>query len=185
MTFSGKYTKVCGMNISTTNPDVPLTEAWLREQLKKPEIFSYLIDGQKESNIFINTVEPEEYGVSILFSVVDKNPISLIHYVIYQQVVFEVTGLAFVMPGLPDGTVRDCPVAFPEITKEERETYGEFGHYQAGWIKGTWIDGLAALARSVASRFIGLGFEESQRVGQLLDELGSIAPQPAQVTVTS
>ncbi|MEK7170923.1 MAG: hypothetical protein AAB774_01285 [Patescibacteria group bacterium] len=172
------------MNISINSHEVSFTEGWLREQLLKLESFKYSADGVIYSRICLYDRYDEEsswFGYNVVFVVTDETCDCENDYVTYQQVLFENGGVAFIVPNLPpEGLVNSHGVIRPS-----REGGGDrFEDYRSIWTKGTWMDGIAALAKSVASRSFGIGSEESQRVGQLLDELGSIAPKLAEVTVS-
>ncbi|MEK7535151.1 MAG: hypothetical protein AAB563_01995 [Patescibacteria group bacterium] len=163
------------MVLNITTSDVPLTDAWLLEQLEKLQAFEYSYDpGQTDPFLQYywesDSARPRP-GV-LLWARIDTciNDITTI----FRIVLFGPDSTAYVSPdfGL-DG------LADPQdhMTGEDK--------YLSVWTKGTWMDGLAALAKSVTSRSFGLGSEESQRVSQLLNELASIAPKPAQVEVST
>ncbi|MEK9167592.1 MAG: hypothetical protein AAB613_02520 [Patescibacteria group bacterium] len=167
------------MVLNITTSDVPLTKTWLLEQLGKLETFQYEAEGGMHPHIHIAD-EDSNLGINFLFVVTDDYFSGGRDGTTFQQVVFENANVTYIVPNIPPEGVSGLLI-YP--SRDSRD--GKFGDYRSEWTKGTWMDGLVALARSVTSRSFGLGSEESQRVSQLLDELASIAPQPAQVEVSA
>lgn len=136
----------------------PLSVKWLKQQLEKLQIFR---DHHGEPYIVLHSSEElaGDYGPALLGAVDElwsgKSP-----WYIYQQVLFYEANLCYYNPKLGEGRYIAVSAAFEGAQYCETE-----------WRRGTWAEGIYAIASSLVYRLSGLTSEEALQVERVLASL--------------
>lgn len=151
------------MQIYITVPDEVVDATWLRKQLK---ILSVIKETSPEGGFFecVNFYDDREggYGPSAdaFLLATDESFFDGYHFDIKARVLFHTDGTAYIDP-LDEVVDSSCASGG---TKHENDHLDK-------WTKGTWADGLLALAQSVVGRLEILDTDKGDQISQALQHL--------------
>ena len=150
------------MQICITVPDKVVDATWLRKQLK---MLSAIKEASPEGGFFecINYYDDAEEGypsADAFLLATDESFFDMFHFDVKARVIFHTDGTAYIDP-LDEAVDRDCAYGG---TKNVDDHTGK-------WTKGTWADGLLALAQSVVGRLEILDTDKGDQISQALQHL--------------